>query len=75
MTSAQPSWGVECGASVRITYLFHLLGSASLGRILLVIDGELGCTLTPLGLGDDVHNHGDMETASEPGRLGCDRVS
>ena len=53
----------------------HTFGSTSLGRILLVIDGELGCTLTPFGLGNDIHHPGDVEAASEPGRLGCDWVN
>jgi hypothetical protein len=53
----------------------YLLCSTSLGRVLLVVDGELGCTLAPLGLGNNIHHPGDMEAASNPGGLGYDRVN
>jgi hypothetical protein len=67
------AWFVEwdgCPIAYR-TYLC----STSLGRVLLVFKCELGCALAPLGLGNDIHHPGDMETASKPGGLGCDWVS
>jgi len=56
-------------------YISGLFGSASLRRVLLVINGELRAALAPLALWDHVHNSWDMESATEPRSFGYTRIS
>jgi hypothetical protein len=57
------------------TYCPDLFGSASLRRVLLLVDSELRTALAPLALWDNIHNSWNMESAAEPRSFGYTRVS